>query len=75
MLGLAVAGVMVSATTLIADYFKGDARANFMGLQAAFMGFGGVIFLSVGGFIADVNWRLPFLIYLFSWLLLVFFFL
>lgn len=70
LLGLAVAGVMVSATTLIADYFKGDARANFMGLQAAFMGFGGVIFLSVGGFIADVNWRLPFLIYLFSWLLL-----
>ncbi|MGB7442769.1 MAG: MFS transporter [Coleofasciculaceae cyanobacterium] len=70
LLGLAVAGVMVSATTLIADYYRGDARANFMGLQAAFMGFGGVMFLSVGGFIADLNWRLPFLIYLFSWLLI-----
>ena len=70
LLGLAVAGVMVSATTLIADYYQGDARANFMGLQAAFMGFGGVLFLSVGGFIADLNWRFPFLIYLFSWLLL-----
>lgn len=70
LLGLAVAGIMVSATTLIADYYKGDARANFMGLQAAFMGFGGVLFLSVGGFIADISWRLPFLIYLFSWLLL-----
>lgn len=69
-LGLAVSGIMVSATTLIADYYKGDARANFMGLQAAFMGFGGVLFLSVGGFIADLSWRLPFLIYLFSWLLL-----
>ena len=69
-LGLAVAGVMVSATTLIADYFQGDTRANFMGLQAAFMGFGGVLFLSVGGFIADLNWRFPFLIYLFSWLLI-----
>lgn len=69
-LGLAVAGIMVSATTLIADYYKGDVRANFMGLQAAFMGFGGVLFLSVGGFIADISWRLPFLIYLFSWLLL-----
>lgn len=69
-LGLAVAGVMVSATTLIADYYQGDARANFMGLQAAFMGFGGVLFLSVGGFIADLNWRFPFLIYLFSWLLI-----
>lgn len=70
LLGLAVAGVMVSATTLIADYYKGPARANFMGLQAAFMGFGGVLFLSVGGFIAELSWRLPFLIYLFSWLLL-----
>ncbi|MEO0458422.1 MAG: MFS transporter [Cyanobacteria bacterium P01_A01_bin.114] len=70
LLGLAVAGVMVSATTLIADYYKGAARANFMGLQAAFMGFGGVLFLSTGGFIADLSWRLPFLIYLFSWLLL-----
>ena len=69
LLGLAVAGVMVSATTLIADYYQGDARANFMGLQAAFMGFGGVLFLSGGGFIADLNWRYPFLIYLFSWLL------
>ena len=70
LLGLAVAGVMVSATTLIADYFSGDQRANFMGLQAAFMGFGGVLFLSGGGFVADLNWRLPFLIYLFAWLLL-----
>jgi MFS family permease len=69
-LGLAVAGIMVSATTLIADYYQGPARANFMGLQAAFMGFGGVMFLSVGGFIADLSWRFPFLIYLFSWLLL-----
>jgi MFS family permease len=70
LLGLAVAGVMVSATTLIADYYQGEARTHFMGLQAAFMGFGGVAFLSVGGFIADLDWRLPFAIYLFAWLLL-----
>ncbi len=69
-LGFAVAGIMVSATTLIADYYQGAVRANFMGLQAAFMGFGGVLFLSSGGFLADLNWRFPFLIYLFAWLLL-----
>lgn len=69
-LGLAVAGVMVSATTLIADYYQGNARADFMGLQAAFMGLGGVLFLSMGGFIADLNWRFPFSIYLFAWLLI-----
>lgn len=72
LLGLAVAGVMTSVTTLIADYYPGQARANFMGLQAAFMGFGGVLFLSGGGFLADLNWRLPFLIYLFAFVILPF---
>ena len=66
-LGLAVAGIMTGATTLIADYYTGQSRANFMGLQAAFMGLGGVVFLSVGGFVADLNWRYPFLIYLSAW--------
>jgi MFS family permease len=70
LLGLAVAGIMVSATTLIADYYSGAYRATFMGLQAAFMGLGGVLFLSVGGVLADLNWRFPFLIYLLAWLLL-----
>lgn len=69
-LGFAVAGVMVTATTLIADYYTGQARANFMGLQAAFMGLGGVLFLTGGGYLADLNWRFPFLIYLFAWFLL-----
>ncbi len=66
-LGLAVAGVMVSATTLIADFYQGEARAQFMGWQAAFMGLGGVVFLSLGGTLADVSWRFPFLIYLAAW--------
>lgn len=70
-LGFAVAGIMVAATTLIADYYSGQTRAAFLGLQAAFMGLGGVIFLSLGGFLADQNWRNPFLIYLFAWVLLL----
>ena len=67
LLGLSVAGIMTGVTTLIADYYTGQSRANFMGLQAAFMGLGGVVFLSVGGFVADLNWRFPFLIYLTAW--------
>ncbi|AFY91825.1 MFS transporter [Chamaesiphon minutus] len=66
-LGLAVAGVMVSATTLIADYYSGPARAAFMGLQAGFMGLGGVLFLTLGGALAQQNWHYPFGIYLFAW--------
>lgn len=71
LLGLSVAGIMTGVTTLIADYYTGQSRANFMGLQAAFMGLGGVVFLSVGGFIADLNWRSPFLIYLSAWAILI----
>jgi MFS family permease len=68
-LGLAVAGVMVSATTLIADYYSGAARAAFMGLQSGFMGLGGVLFLTLGGALAQQNWHYPFGIYLFAWLI------
>jgi MFS family permease len=68
-LGLAVSGVMVSATTLIADYYAGPARAAFMGLQAGSMGLGGVLFLTLGGALAQQNWHFPFGIYLFAWLI------
>lgn len=69
-LGLAVGGIMTIATTLIADYYQGQARTAFMGWQAGFMSFGGVIFLSLGGRVADISWRFPFLIYLSAWIFL-----
>lgn len=72
LLGLAVAGLMTSVTTLITDYFQGDRRASFLGLQAAFMGLGGTVFLSIGGVLADVDWRAPFLIYLSAFTVLPF---
>ncbi|MBE9140194.1 MFS transporter [Nodosilinea sp. LEGE 07088] len=69
LLGLSVAGIMTTATTLIADYYSGPTRAQFLGLQAGAMGLGGVLFLSLGGFLADGNWRSPFLIYALALLL------
>ncbi|MEG3844449.1 MFS transporter [Microcoleus sp. herbarium14] len=63
LLGLSVAGIMVTATALIADYYTGAARGQFLGWQAAFTALGGVAFLSLGGWLADLNWRDPFLIY------------
>lgn len=76
-LGLSVAGIMTITTTLVGDYYTGTTRAGFMGLQAGFMGLGGVLFLTLGGFLADLNWRSPFLIYLMALVLvpLVFMFL
>ncbi|MEE1832688.1 MFS transporter [Streptomyces sp. SP17KL33] len=66
LLGLAVAGVMTSATALVADLYEGPERARALGLQAGAMGFGGVVFLSVGGVLAGLDWRGPFLLYLVS---------
>lgn len=65
-LGLAVAGIMTIATTLIGDYFSGVGRNKFLGSQAAFMALGGTLFVSISGLLADINWRFPFLVYLFS---------
>ena len=69
-LGLAVACVMTTVTTLAGDYFQGEARARFLGQQAAFMGLGGLIFVTGGGFAADLHWRAPFAIYLVALLVL-----
>ncbi len=69
-LGFAAGGVATSVTTLIADYYQGQTRSRIMGIQSAFVGGGGFIFSSVGGVLADINWRFPFAIYLSVLLLL-----
>ncbi|MAT52483.1 MAG: MFS transporter [Porticoccaceae bacterium] len=63
-LGLAVGGCTTAATALITDYFRGRERADLLGVQAAFTTAGGVLFISLGGFLAEWGWRFPFLIYL-----------
>ena len=62
-LGIAVAIVMVGCTTLVGDYFEGEERHQYMGYMAAFGSFGGVVFLVLGGLLAEMDWRSPFLIY------------
>jgi len=64
LLGLGVAGVMTAVTTLIGDYYQGLERARVLGAQAAFMGMGGVVFTTGGGFLAALHWRGPFAVYL-----------
>ena len=69
-LGIAVGISMTIVNTLVADYFEGQERQKFVGIQVAFMSLGGILFIGLGGFLADMNWRFPFLIYLFSLLIL-----
>ncbi len=71
LLGITVAGNMITLTTLIGDYFKGDDRSRFMGYQGSFMAFGGVFFIIIAGWLADISWELPFWIYSFSIVVLV----
>jgi MFS family permease len=66
LLGVAVGAMITAIITLIGDYFEGEARNRFVGLQAAFAGMGGLVFISSGGVLADIHWRMPFLIYIFS---------
>lgn len=70
LLGMAVAGTMTVATALIGDYFSGAERVRFMGLQAACIGFSGLVFLTGGGLLAELHWRAPFGVYGLALLLL-----
>jgi MFS family permease len=72
LLGLAVAGVMVATTTLIAALYPPPSRDRVLGYQGAAMSLGGVIFLTLGGVLAEIGWRLPFAIYALPFILLPF---
>lgn len=71
LLGVAVAGTMTSMTALVGDYYSGEARTRYAGLQSFAMSLGAVACVAAGGLLADLGWRLPFLIYLTGWAVLV----
>ena len=62
--GMATAFVMTAISTLVGDYYQGAKRERALGLQGFFMAGGGAVFLILGGFLSDLDWRYPFLVYL-----------
>lgn len=68
--GIAVAGVMVSVTTLVADYYTGEERSRMMGYQAGVAGLTETMLILVVGVLADISWRASFVIYLLPLLVL-----
>ncbi len=70
LLGIAVSSISTALSTLVADYFEGAARGRFISLQSAFTSFGGVIFLPLGGLLADISWHMPFAVYIASLMIL-----
>lgn len=62
-LGIAVALIMTAQTALIGDYFDGQRRSAFAGLQVSARNFGGFLFISLAGCVALLSPRAPFAIY------------
>ncbi|MEM6298542.1 MAG: MFS transporter [Bacteroidota bacterium] len=69
-LGIAVSGIMTITNTLVGDYFEGEERSNFVGFRGSFVAFGGVVFVGLAGFLAELGWRVPFGIYALALLVL-----
>lgn len=63
LLGAATAAIMSSSVTLIASFFEGEKQLKVIAMQGMSMEFGGVIFLGVSGFLANISWKSPFFIY------------
>lgn len=67
LLGGATAAVMAAGTALLAVHFQGEARLKIMAVQGMAIELGGALFLFAGGILGDIDWRLPFCIYLLAW--------
>ncbi|WP_055071920.1 MFS transporter [Clostridium massiliamazoniense] len=61
-LGLGITAPM--SLVLIGEYFEGKERAKFMGFSTASTNLGGIVSTLIVGVLANIGWRVSFLIYL-----------
>ena len=62
--GMAEALIYVLSTTMIADYYFGEARDKWLAGQTAFASMSALLFFNLGGFLGEFGWRTPFWVYL-----------
>lgn len=62
-LGVGAGMVIPFSTGLVVDYFTGDYRVRQLGYSSAINNLTLVVATMVTGYLADVNWHLPFLVY------------
>ena len=60
-IGIALGGMITSAVGLTGDYFSGAARQRWLAIQGGAGAVTAVIAASASGALAEINWRLPFL--------------
>jgi ACDE family multidrug resistance protein len=63
-LGIGVAALVTSITTLIGDLYKaGPSRNKVMGWRSSANSFGGIAYPLLGGFLGSLSWNFPFAVY------------
>jgi MFS family permease len=69
-LGLSIAGIKTATVAMVGDYYEGAERNKVIGWQGSAMKIGGVVFMLLGGFLANFNWQVPFLGYMLAFVIL-----
>jgi MFS family permease len=69
-LGLSIAGIKTATVAMVGDYYEGPERNKIIGWQGSAMKIGGVVFMLLGGFLANFNWQVPFLGYVLAFVIL-----
>ena len=69
-LGLAIAGIKTATIAMVGDYYEGAKRQKVISWQGSATKVGGFMFMFLGGFLANINWQVPFLGYALAFLLL-----
>jgi MFS family permease len=64
LLGVSVGLLMPLSTGLISYYFAPQERSKLMGYSAAMNNLGGIIAMSLSGYLVTISWRASFLVYL-----------
>ncbi|MED7669794.1 MFS transporter [Pseudomonas moraviensis subsp. stanleyae] len=62
-IGLAEAGIMTCCTTLVGDYYNGARRERLFALQMVATSLSAAVFIALGGFLGQNDWRTPFALY------------
>ena len=63
LLGIGAGMVIPFSTGLVVDYFTGDCRVRQLGYSSAINNLTLVLATALTGYLADVDWHLPFLVY------------
>lgn len=61
--GIAEAAIMTCCTTLITDYYAGEQRNKYLGLQTMISSLAATAFFALGGALGSISWRTPFWLY------------